>query len=172
MTQSAMNNAVVLYELSITRDCVEAAEQIYTCVPMLKEVFIDPTVSPDRKNNIITKIFHQDEFPTAMIHFMEYMCSHGQMDELEDVFEAFYTYWDKKNNILRAEIIYSKELPEEEVPRLEKFLEHKYPGQKVIFQMTKDQDILGGTVLRVGHEEYDASYEGRLRQLERKLIGR
>ena len=35
-----------------------------------------------------------------------------------------------------------------------------------------DETLLGGYIVRMKNEEYDRSYEGRLRQLERKLTGR
>ena len=35
-----------------------------------------------------------------------------------------------------------------------------------------DESLIGGYVVKVGYKEYDHSYEGRLRQLQRKLTGR
>ena len=47
-----------------------------------------------------------------------------------------------------------------------------YPDEKVVLSEETDASLLGGYVVRVGYEEYDHSYEGKLRRLERKLTGR
>ena len=37
------------------------------------------------------------------------------------------------------------------------------------YKMEIRPEILGGVIIRVGHEEYDWSYEGRLRELEQAI---
>ena len=53
-----------------------------------------------------------------------------------------------------------------------KQLESIYPKEKIVLSEKTDASLLGGYVVRVGYEEYDHSYEGKLRRLERKLTGR
>ena len=55
---------------------------------------------------------------------------------------------------------------------IQKQLESIYPDEKVVLSEETDASLLGGYVVRVGYEEYDHSYEGKLRRLERKLTGR
>ncbi len=52
------------------------------------------------------------------------------------------------------------------------FLRKEYPGRDIRTKLFIRDDLLGGLLIRVGHMEYDWSYEGRLRQLERKLTVR
>ena len=53
-----------------------------------------------------------------------------------------------------------------------KQLESIYPKEKIVLSEKTDDSLLGGYVVYVGYEEYDHSYEGKLRRLERKLTGR
>ena len=53
-----------------------------------------------------------------------------------------------------------------------KQLESIYPKEKIVLSEKTDASLLGGYVVYVGYEEYDHSYEGKLRRLERKLTGR
>ena len=53
-----------------------------------------------------------------------------------------------------------------------KQLESIYPKEKIVLSEKTDASLLGGYVVHVGYEEYDHSYEGKLRRLERKLTGR
>ncbi len=172
MTQEAINKAIVLYELSIKRETVDAVKKLYDREPALKEVLESPVVSLDRKHNIIDDIFTLGDFPKELRSFLKIMVDYGQIDLLEEIFQAYYKYWDKKNNILRAELIFSKVPEENEIERAEEFLAAKYPDKQTITEIKTDRDIIGGLLIRVNQEEYDQSYEGRLKQLERKLTGR
>ena len=63
-------------------------------------------------------------------------------------------------------------ISKEEKEAIQKQLESIYPDEKVVLSEETDASLLGGYVVRVGYEEYDHSYEGKLRRLERKLTGR
>ena len=83
-----------------------------------------------------------------------------------------------KKNILFGLIILSfvlagcKQDAKEEKEAIQKQLESIYLDEKVVLSEETDASLLGGYVVRVGYEEYDHSYEGKLRRLERKLTGR
>ena len=68
--------------------------------------------------------------------------------------------------------VVSEEAKEVVLDKIQKQLESIYPDEKVVLSEETDASLLGGYVVRVGYEEYDHSYEGKLRRLERKLTGR
>lgn len=172
MTQAAMNNAKVLYELSISRDIVEKAESIYNMESSLSVVLEDPTVLLTHKIGIIEAVFSEAEFPVLFTNFLKVTCIHGQIDELRDIFKAYYEYWDLKNDILRVRCIYFKEIEEDILEDIKEYFSGKYPDKKLFYTVETDPEIIGGVVIHVGNEEYDWSYEGKIRQLERILTGR
>ena len=53
MTQTAVNSAKVLYDLSVDRKDVNDAEDILSLTPVLKEVLECPVVSLDKKEKVI-----------------------------------------------------------------------------------------------------------------------
>lgn len=57
-------------------------------------------------------------------------------------------------------------------PRRKKILDKNYPDSEITLTQSVDESLIGGYVVKVGYKEYDHSYEGRLRQLQRKLTGR
>ena len=59
MTQTAVNSAKVLYDLSVDRKDVNDAEDILSLTPVLKEVLECPVVSLDKKEKVIDDIFHE-----------------------------------------------------------------------------------------------------------------
>ena len=162
MTQKAVNNAKVLYRLNISRSDVEEAHKIFTKAPFLLETLTNPVVSEEAKEVVLDKIARQSGMPELL----------GEIGQITDIFNCYYEYWDKMNHILHAKVIYADDKAKEEKEAIQKQLESIYPDEKVVLSEETDASLLGGYVVRVGYEEYDHSYEGKLRRLERKLTGR
>ena len=172
MTQKAVNNAKVLYRLNISRSDVEAAHKIFKETPLLLETLTNPVVSEEAKEAVIDKIARQSGMPKLLENFIKMMCRIGEIGQITDIFNCYYEYSDEMNHILHAEVIYADEKAKEEKESIQKQLESIYPDEKVVLSEKTDASLLGGYVVRVGYEEYDHSYEGKLRRLERKLTGR
>lgn len=172
MTQAAVNSAKVLYRLSVSREAVEKAEKLFFTTPELQNVLTSPVVPAAKKYNIIDQVFALETTEDVLVRYMKIMCRIGNMDEMQDIFQYYYRYWDKMHHVVRADLIYAGVPNKEEETEARKLLDSKYPDSEIILTQKTDDALLGGYVIRVGHKEYDHSYEGRLRQLERKLTGR
>lgn len=172
MTQTAVNSAIVLYQLSVNRQDVERAQEIFFMTPKLQETLENPTLSLNKKYDIIQKIFTLENTPKIIIDFIKTMCKLGNCGQMKDIFDAFYHLWDKKNHILRAKLITAKKASKDTVEKATQLLQSKYPGEKIDLTQTIDASLLGGYMIKTLHKEYDRSYEGQLRQLERKLTRR
>lgn len=172
MTQEAINNAKVLYELSLQRETMEAFKVLYNSTPKLKEVLDNPVIPLKNKHHLIDKIAEVESYPDTFKNFLKRLCDYGQTYELEEIFQAFDKYWDEKHNILQAKIICAKQPEDDKLVQVMEFLQKKHPGKEIKTEICIDENLLGGMCISVGWEEYDWSYEGRLKQLERKLTGR
>lgn len=60
---------------------------------------------------------------------------------------------------------------QEQIESIQKFLQRKYAGTELRYDIQVEPDLLGGVMIQVGHEEYDWSFEGRIRQLEQVIRG-
>lgn len=172
MTQAALNNAIVLYRLAIERQDVEDAQKIYFMTPKFQEILENPTIPLNKKYEIIEQVYKIGKTKKLMIDFIKMMCKLGYAGQMKDIFEAYYKYWDEKNHILRAKLISAAPATNEEVEDAYKLLQSKYPNDKISMTQSVDETLLGGYIIKILNEEYDRSYEGRIRQLERKLIRR
>lgn len=172
MTQEAINNAKVLYDLTLERETKDAFRVLYDSMPQLKTVLDDPVIPLEKKHNIIDKIAEVGAYPNSFKNFLKRLCDYGQTYELEEIFQAFDEYWDEKHNILQTKIICAKQPEDDKLVQVMEFLQKKYPDKEIKTEICIDENLLGGMCISVGWEEYDWSYEGRLKQLERKLTGR
>ena len=143
MTQAAVNNAIVLHRLSVSREDVRRADELYSKTSELQKILIKE------------------------------MCKLGYCDEMRDIFDSYYRIDDEANHILKAELISADISDEDDnAKQAQDFLKSRYPDYTIELTKTVDADLLGGYVIRAHHKEYDRSFEGRFCQLERKLTGR
>ena len=171
MTQEAINNGIVLYELGLAREQVEESLRVMKLVPELLELLKSPVIANNKKHAVIDDIYSRYDCPKKLVNFIKVMCDHNELDEIEDIYTAYYDYWDEKNNIKRVSCIFAKEADCDEMDEIREFLQEKYAGWQLIYEICIDPDILGGVIVRIGHEEYDWSYENRIRQLEQIIRG-
>ena len=171
MTQEAMNNAIVLYELAIDRGQVEASQHILELVPELSKILMSPVIAREKKNNIIDNVFLSADCPKKLVNFLKVMCEHNEIDEIEAIYTAYYDYWDEKNNRKRVKCTFAEKVDQEKMKEIQKFLEKKYPGKELIFETGIDPDILGGVVVQIGYKEYDWSFKDKMKQLEKVIKG-
>lgn len=172
MTQTAVNSAKVLYDLSVDRKDVNDAEDILSLTPVLKEVLECPVVRLDKKEKVIDDIFQKAKLSSVIANFIKEMCKVGNADELSDIFKAYHEYWDEKNHILRATVTSAKEMSQDEIKSIKDDIKKKYPDYTVELSENVDDSLLGGYVVKTKMEEYDKSFTWRLSQLERKMTGR
>ena len=115
MTQKAVNNAKVLYRLNVLRSDVEQAHKIFKKAPFLLETLTNPVVSEEAKEAVLDKIVRQSGLPDLLGNFMKMMCRIGEIGQITDIFNCYYKYWDERNHILHAEVIYADEETKKEI---------------------------------------------------------
>ena len=172
MTQRANNYAAALYELTDDKAAVDVLRTLFEETPLLGDVLADPMSSLDKKHQIINDIADQAELPVNIKNFLKYLCDHTDSDLILEIIGEYDILWEDKHNIIRAELYFAETPDEEEMTKTMDFLRKEYPGRDIQTKLFIRDDLLGGLLIRVGHMEYDWSYEGRLRQLERKLTVR
>lgn len=169
MTQAAMNNGIVLYELKLEREAVEASLEVLTQMPKLISVLSSPIISEQEKEQLLNRIGSEMQMPEKLIIFLKVMCRHNMVEELPDIYTYYKQYWDEQHKVKRVCCIFASEPSEKQMQEIKNFLNARYEGYTLVYQTQIKPELLGGVILRVEHEEYDWSYEGRLAQMEQAI---
>ena len=172
MTQAAINNAKVLFQLEISPKEVEQAAKVFASSNELQCILKNPVIPEKTKEDILKKLFKKDVYSEKMCNYLRIMSRFGNMGEIQDIFQAYYRYWDEQHHILRGELISAEEPSEKLIASATERLQETYPEYEIILTKRVDASLIGGYMIRVDHREFDQSYEGRLHQLERKLMRR
>ncbi|MCU6763607.1 F-type ATPase subunit delta [uncultured Roseburia sp.] len=167
MTQEAINYAQVLYELQVPEEAVVKAGEIFKMSPPLKEALENPVVPLKEKQAVIDRVFAPE-----VRNFLKLICKYQTVSQIPDIVQEYKKIVREHKHILSAELIYAAKPQEEQIASIKEYLKKEYQCQDVELELKADPQLLGGFVLKVGNEEYDWSYSGRLKQLQQKLIRR
>ena len=108
MTQRAVNNAIVLYELGITSEELQTAREITEKVPALLNVLRSPLVTSEKKHHLIERVFDGSGLPRHLINFYKVMCNDGGIEELADIYAEWQKIWDTSHNRVRVECVFAE----------------------------------------------------------------
>ncbi len=70
---------------------------------------------------------------------------------------------------LKVDISYVVPPTDEQLFKIKEFIKDKCHADELDVSLKEDKNLLGGFVIRAGHEEYDWSMRGRLQQIENKM---
>ena len=153
MTETSINYAKALYELSVPEEAVLETEKIFRGTPQLKGALENPLVSLKEKEHVIDRVF-----PQEMKNFLKVTCKYQKISSIYDILEAVLTYVTK---------------PEEaQKEKMEDFLRREFGAKEVILTLKEDKSLIGGFILSAGDKEFDWSLRGRYNNLRQKLTRR
>lgn len=109
------------------------------------------------------------EIDDVIVKLVAYMKKTGDMKKSQDVINQFGEIYNKKNNIVEANIISARELNTDEQKKARLFIKEKYKSDSVVMNNVIDENIKGGIIIRVGDEILDGSISGRINKLKLSL---
>ena len=167
MTQTAINYGKILYDLNILREQIQVLDELLSEEPKIVAYLSNPTIEQPEKSAVVNRILDGE-----LAAFVNMLCKYHRTKYLPDAIQAYYKYYDKQKGIVRCTLKYTKPVKQEEKEKMKAVLMAKFHAKEIIMEEHQDSSILGGLLIEADGIEYDFSYEGRLRQLEKKLIGR
>ena len=167
MTETSINYAKALYELSVPEEAVLETEKIFRSTPQLKGTLENPLVSLKEKEHVIDRVF-----PQEMKNFLKVTCKYQQISSIYDILEEYGDYSRKQKGILKAVLTYVTKPEEAQKEKMEDFLRREFGAREVILTLREDKSLIGGFILSAGDKEFDWSLRGRYNNLRQKLTRR
>lgn len=167
MTETSINYAKALYELSVPEEAVSETEKIFRSTPQLKGTLENPLVSLKEKEHVIDRVF-----PQEMKNFLKVACKYQKISSIYDILEAYGNYSRKQKGILKAVLTYVTKPEEAQKEKMEDFLRREFGAKEVILTLREDKSLIGGFILSAGDKEFDWSLRGRYNNLRQKLTRR
>ena len=147
-------------------------ESVYTTLENsqeLKAVLASPVISAELKGDTLKAIF--GKVSPVVKTFLELVAENNRASHLDGVALKYKQLYQELQGKQEAEVTTAVPM----TPALEKVVMEKIKtltDKKVELVSTVDQDIIGGFILRLGDQQFDASVANQLQSLEHKLSNR
>ena len=154
----------VLEELEAIRSDVLQAH------PRFAAILGSPSVSNDEKDRILTDTFEGKALPTV-VNFLRVLNRHGRLGMLPSVTLQARATLDRRQN--RKPVTVRSAVPLDEGQKAEVLARLASMTQATpVLTLEVDPSLIGGLVVQVGDDVYDASVRTRLERLRGRLIER
>ena len=152
----------ILEELEQIRDFV------LTKFPKFAVMMGSPLRTLADKDRIIVQAFEGNASPIA-VRFLRVLNRHGRLELLGAIIQTARATWDRRQNRKPVTIRSAVALTTEQTDALRDRLAKIINAQPVL-TVAVDPALLGGLVIQIGDDVYDASLRNRLEQLRQRLI--
>ena len=133
----------------------------------LKSFLGNPTISGDKKENVLLEVFKGAEKETQSLFKLLY--TNKRFDILEAVAQKYQEHSDDLNNIVTVEVTTAETLDKNlEAKVLSKAKEFTNKNIKLVAHV--DASIIGGYILKIGDQQYNASVKNSLQKIKREII--
>jgi F-type H+-transporting ATPase subunit delta len=138
-------------------------------VALLRELFLNPAVPPDKRQKILNDIGKKAGTHQLTLNFLRTLIHRDRLNLLDQIIESAEQQFLERQGILVVEVITSRPLePDEERQLVEKL--EKFTGKKIQIDNHIDKSLVAGVVTRIGTTLYDGSITTQLDQLK-SIIG-
>lgn len=101
-------------------------------------------------------------------NLLRLIADRGRLNIFPEIVACYQQEFDKRNNVMRGEVLSPAPLTPEEKKNLEATIE-KTVGKKVILQFTEDKSLVGGLLAKVGSYAFDGSINTQIKLMNEEL---
>jgi F-type H+-transporting ATPase subunit delta len=135
----------------------------------LRRALTSPGVPLGAKQNVMRDILALQPVSRVIARLITLIVENDDVDEIEDIVEAFEQRVLELHQVVRAEITSAAPLSPEQVQAIEASLASA-SGARVVITPRVDPSILGGIVAKVGSRVYDGSIVRHLARIRTRLV--
>ncbi|GEM_PF-3627762 len=125
-------------------------------------------ITPRKYAQALAQTLEDSDDAVTIIHnFLKLLQRKKQFRLLPKILQAFEQEWAHRRGVVKMDVIYPEKF-ESSLAELEKNLSEKL-GKKIEMRAKPSKTLIGGFRLKVEDSLIDASIEGRLKDLQRRL---
>jgi F-type H+-transporting ATPase subunit delta len=134
--------------------------------PELKHFLTSPIIKIEYKKSVLSEIFSSVQAETKSL--FDLLFENKRFEILEAIAKEYNKLFDESKGIEVAKVTTALPItPELETKVLAKIAE--FSKKKITLQNIVDPEIIGGFILRVGDQQYNASVASKLSELKREF---
>lgn len=138
--------------------------------PELQSFIANPILKAENKKSVLQSICGK-EIDTYFLNFLFILVDRRRILFLAPICEEFVALQRKLNNIVLAEVTSAAALTRSQEDAIADQVKKMTKADKVELDITTDADLIGGVVIKIGSQVFDASLKGQLRRIGVGLMG-
>jgi len=156
-------------ELEKVEEDVKGFQFILNNSSELKNFIHNPTQSINNQNSVINLLSDKLNFSKNLKNFFFLLIEKRRIFFVLKIIESFLKLCSKKRGEVKASLISSKELSENELENIRKDLSTSM-GSTIKFDYKVDKELIGGLKLQLGSFMIDTSIKNKLKKFEQKML--
>ena len=136
--------------------------------PRIMQILNSPSVQRETKLQLLEKMFGEKVTPYTM-RFAGTLLQRNRQQLLPDILRSFERLYNEHENIRQAVLTTASPVDEAQRQAVVRLLETRC-GAHIELTCRTDPDIIGGFVLNVDGDQYDAAVETALRRIQQNLM--
>ncbi len=136
--------------------------------PELQQFLANPLISPDAKKNVLRQLT-TNKVHGYFLNFLMLLVDRRRINLLAAICEQYRALLRKQRNIVLAEVTSAVELTEAQRQAVVEKVKAMTGAADVELAIATDPELIGGVVIKVGSQVFDASLRGQLRRLSVSL---
>jgi F-type H+-transporting ATPase subunit delta len=145
-----------------------AWERMIASSDLLQELLNNPTIPTDEKERAIKDLIARTKVRQLTANLLRLLLKNQRLNELPEINARFAEILDERAGLVSAEVISARPVPESMKQSIQQDL-RKITGKDVKIDFTIDENVIGGTITRIGSTVYDGSIRNQLLELEKRL---
>ena len=173
---TAKSYALALYELSKENSELDKIEnemksfgQLLRESPDFKEMILSPTISKDDKKNVIFAITEKNNFSQNLKKFLGFVALKNRLFYINNIIESFLNLVSNNKGELKAKLISSKKLSENEKKKIQIDLSKDFKSS-LNLEYKHDPDLIAGLIIQIGSIMIDTSVKTKLKKIEKNML--
>ena len=134
----------------------------------LREFYANPAIDEQAKIAVTKRLAGKMKASELAGRTLEVLVSHHRINDIDGIVAALTAYVNKALGVAVAEVRSAKNLGPDEIRDLADTLSKKV-GKKVELDIRTDPKLLGGFVVKIGSEIWDASVQGKINKFRESL---
>ena len=133
-----------------------------------REMLESPVVKPSDKKKVVNELFSK-RISKLSIDFFNLLLANKREVYIPDIARNFKALYKRSIGIRSAELTVSKKVDHEFIVKFKEILKKTYNSEIELEEKVKPE-IIGGFILKVEDEQFDASVSSGLAKIRKKLL--
>ena len=156
-------------ELSVVENELNEILKVYNANEELKNFITNPTQSQSNQLLVLNKIAVEMNLSKILKNFLSILVIKRRIFFLNTIFKNFLSLTTKKRGELKASLISSKNLTNEELKSLNSEIS-KELGAIIALDFKVDENLIGGLKMQIGSLMVDTSIKNKLKKYEQIML--